>query len=216
MSGKAGYEWRNPQLTNGLINVSQASANTEGHAVTLVAIGANATSQAGSPRETILAAIESLGKSGLEIAGKSLLYETPAFPPGSGPAFVNGAVAVSSQCNPELILSTLHEIEAEFGRRRDRRWGSRTLDLDLIAQGDTVLPDPETVRGWIGLAPDLQATRAPDRLILPHPRIQDRGFVLVPLNDIAPGWRHPLLGRTVAQMLDELPPGATEGIVPIP
>ena len=91
----------------------------------------------------------------------------------------------------------------------------RTLDLDLLALGDSVVPDEATQTAWRDLPAEEQPRRTPDRLILPHPRLQDRGFVLIPLADIAPDWRHPLTGQTVAQMRDALTPAQTAGIVPI-
>jgi 2-amino-4-hydroxy-6-hydroxymethyldihydropteridine diphosphokinase len=81
----------------------------------------------------------------------------------------------------------------------------RTLDLDLLALGDSVLPDAATQEHWRNLPLADQKRLAPDGLILPHPRLQDRAFVLVPLADVAPDWRHPLTGQTVAAMTASLP-----------
>ncbi|TMV71653.1 2-amino-4-hydroxy-6-hydroxymethyldihydropteridine diphosphokinase, partial [Thioclava sp. BHET1] len=106
-------------------------------------------------------------------------------------------------------------VEAAHGRARAARWGGRTLDLDLIAVGDLVAPDAEVQASWRALDPQLQRERAPDRLILPHPRLQDRAFVLVPVADVAPEWRHPLLGITVRDMLDRLPAADIAGVVAI-
>ena len=84
-----------------------------------------------------------------------------------------------------------------------------------IAAGEAVLPDAETYRAWLDLPLDEQTQRAPDRLILPHPRMQDRGFVLVPLAEVAPEWRHPVLGKTVAEMVEALPQEARDEVVPL-
>ena len=117
---------------------------------------------------------------------------------------------------PEAVLARLHAVEAEFGRRREARWGARTLDLDLIAAGDRVLPDAADA-GTLARARSARgAGAAPDRLILPHPRMQERAFVLVPLADVAPGWRHPILGRTVREMLADLPEAARAEVIALP
>jgi 2-amino-4-hydroxy-6-hydroxymethyldihydropteridine diphosphokinase len=78
-----------------------------------------------------------------------------------------------------------------------------------------VRPDAATQEAWRRLAPERQGREAPEGLILPHPRMQDRGLVLLPLMDVAPDWRHPLIGRTVRKMLEALPPAALEGIAPL-
>jgi 2-amino-4-hydroxy-6-hydroxymethyldihydropteridine diphosphokinase len=112
-------------------------------------------------------------------------------------------------------LETLHRIEAGFGRVRMQRWGQRTLDLDLLAFGNTVFPDVSVYSFWRDLPRDRQSLRAPDDLVLPHPRLQDRAFVLVPLRDVAPGWRHPVSGMSAAQMLDRLDPAEISEIRPV-
>jgi len=181
----------------------------------LVALGANIPGPAGPPADTIAAAIQAIGNRGVSVHSMARLYVSDAVPAGSGPAFVNTCVAVESAASPRSFLDMLHGIEAELGRRRIRRWAPRTLDLDLIAAGDLVLPDPPTQTRWRMLSPDAQARDAPDGPVLPHPRMQDRAFVLKPLADIAPDWRHPLLGLSVADMLSALPQADRDAVRPM-
>ena len=171
----------------------------------LVALGSNESSTHGGPAETVGRALAELDGNGLEVVATSRLFETPCFPPGAGPDFVNAAVSLRTRLAPRAVLARLHDIERAHGRDRAERWAQRTLDLDLIAYGELVLPDRETLVHWINLPLSVQKRRAPDTLILPHPRLQDRAFVLIPLADVAPGWRHPILGKTIGQMADTLP-----------
>lgn len=182
----------------------------------LLAFGANLPSSAGPPDITLRKSLSKLAKNaGLQLVAVSRFWRTPAFPAGSGPDFVNGAAILSSRLPPAELLAELHRVEASFGRlRKGARWQARGIDLDLLAYGDLVLPDAATQDRWRNLPPERQAEHAPDGLVLPHPRLQDRGFVLAPLAEIAPGWRHPRLGRSVAQMLAELPPEALAGMRP--
>jgi 2-amino-4-hydroxy-6-hydroxymethyldihydropteridine diphosphokinase len=183
----------------------------------LVAFGANLPFEGETPAQTIRRAAARLAAEGLEVLALSPLYATPCFPAGAGPDYVNAAavLAVGSGIDATSILQRLHRVEADFGRIREQRWGMRTLDLDLVALGDSVLPDAATQDAWRLLPPDVQRHEAPDRLILPHPRLQDRSFVLVPLADVAPDWVHPRTGLTVRQMRDALPPGDRDGVKPL-
>ena len=95
-----------------------------------------------------------------------------------------------------------------MGRERKVRWGPRIIDLDLLAADDFVLPDSDTYAHWRDLSADDQLDNAPKNLILPHPRLQDRAFVLLPLCDIAPDWCHPVSGLSVRQMCKQLAPAA--------
>ena len=171
----------------------------------LVALGGNLASHAGSPAHTLRAALNCLNERGALIRATSPLYHTPAFPAGAGPDYVNAAASISADWTPEQALFHLHAVEAEFGRERVQRWGQRTLDLDLIAYDDCVLPDLQTHQHWRDLPSEEQIGATPDQLILPHPRLQDRAFVLVPLADVAPDWVHPVTGQSVREMLESTP-----------
>jgi 2-amino-4-hydroxy-6-hydroxymethyldihydropteridine diphosphokinase len=182
----------------------------------LIALGANLPVAGGNIAETLEQALESLrGSAGIAVTARSRWYRAPAFPPGSGPDFVNGAAALETGLAPESLLAALHRVEAELGRARPARWAPRVCDLDLIAIEDTVLPDRETLERWMAVDLGKAQTVAPAHLILPHPRMHERGFVLAPLAEIAPDWRHPVTGRTVAEMLAALPARDLAGISPI-
>lgn len=182
----------------------------------LVALGANLPLADAPPAETLRAALKALATEGLSVLAVSRFYATPCFPTGSGPDYVNAAAVLDAgDRDADSIMATLHAVEGHFGRVREKRWGMRTLDIDLLALGDSVLPDAATQDSWRRMPPETQVRATPDRLILPHPRLQDRAFVLVPLADVAPGWVHPRTGRSVAEMLADLPEADRAGVKPL-
>ena len=181
----------------------------------LLALGGNLPSKVGSPSVTLDAALEQLDCKGIRLVKVSRFYATPCFPEGAGPDYVNAAVEVETELPADALLARLHEIEAGFGRERQSRWAGRTLDIDLIAGRDRVLPSLKTFKQWLDLSLEEQKVTAPQELILPHPRLQDRAFVLVPLNDIAWDWIHPVNGLSVAQMLSDLPKSDVKAVVPL-
>ncbi len=182
-----------------------------------VALGANLPFETLTPEATLRSAVAALSAEGLELVTLSRFFATPCFPAGAGPDYVNAAAVLDGGGESDLAstLARLHAVEARFGRKRAQRWGMRTLDIDLLAMGDSVLPDVATQDRWRNLPPDAQIGTTPDQLILPHPRLQDRAFVLVPLADVAPGWVHPCTGLTVLQMLEALPQADRDAVKPL-
>lgn len=181
----------------------------------IIALGANLPSKIGTPRQSLRHALKILANEMLKIQAVSQFFATPCFPAGAGPDYVNAAALLSTSLSPTALLSHLNAIEAEMGRTRTSRWGQRVLDLDLLAYGAKVIPDLITYKHWLKLPADQQAKQAPSTLILPHPRLQDRAFVLVPMAEIAPDWQHPVLGKTTAQMLADLDPSDITQIKPL-
>ncbi len=154
----------------------------------LIAIGANLPGRDGcSPLTTCRAAAEALcGLPGLRLAAVSRWYRSAPVPPSGQPDYVNGMVRLKGAADPAELLAELQAIEARAGRVRGLPNAARTLDLDVI-----------DVNGMVRDAPDP---------VLPHPRAHLRGFVLLPLADVAPEWVHPRLKLGVAGLLGALPP----------
>jgi len=146
----------------------------------LIALGANLPSVAGRPSETLQAALSALQANGILPVKVSRFHETQAWPDPSDPPYVNAVAQIETALEPAALLARLHEIERQFGRQRHARNAPRTLDLDIVDYNGRVEEGPP---------------------VLPHPRMQDRAFVLAPLAEIAPGWRHPVLGMTAGKML---------------
>jgi len=181
----------------------------------IIALGSNQQALEASPQLIVERAIEALRGLGLVIRKISRFYQTPCFPVGVGPDYVNAACLLETTWSPSEVIETLHSIEQEFGRKRIQRWGQRTLDLDLISVEDVVCPSLKIHDKWRNLDLATQKIEAPTELIVPHPRVQDRAFVLIPMMDIAPDWVHPILGLSVSEMLDALPLGEKVDVIPL-
>jgi 2-amino-4-hydroxy-6-hydroxymethyldihydropteridine diphosphokinase len=153
----------------------------------LVALGSNQPGPWGSPSETVNTALHWLGRGGIRLRKASRLLVSAPFGVTDQPAFVNAVAEVETALPPEPLLLRLHLIERMAGRRRNLRWGPRTLDLDLLDYNGLIRPPPA-------------------RPVLPHPGIPARIFVLAPLAEIAPHWRHPVSRRTAGAMLRRLDP----------
>jgi 2-amino-4-hydroxy-6-hydroxymethyldihydropteridine diphosphokinase len=195
--------------------VRQVQQQLPSRYLVVVAFGANQTSSLGKPRETIELACATLSERVGSPLRKSRLYQTPAFPEGAGPDFVNAVAAFETELSPIEVLAICHGIEEVAGRTREIRWGQRTLDIDLIAFSDYLLPDLAVHKHWRDLPLTQQTQRTPDQLIVPHPRLQDRAFVLVPMMEVAPDWIHPILKMTTRQLLDARPESEKASVCPL-
>lgn len=158
----------------------------------VISLGSNVVSRWGDPASTIRHALDVLDSRGITILRRSALYFTTPYGITNQPLFANAAAVVQTALSPAALLSVLKKIEAESGRQRSRRWGPRTLDIDIIDYNARTLNWPKNNNRH-------HRYRAP-ALILPHPEIQSRPFVVRPMMDIAPYWHHPVNGRSLAQM----------------
>jgi 2-amino-4-hydroxy-6-hydroxymethyldihydropteridine diphosphokinase len=150
-----------------------------------IALGSNLASPAGSPRQTLDAAILRLAELG-RVTAQSSYYSTDPVGYADQPAFLNAAIALETELDPQTLLDRLLTIERDFGRDRSHGIpnGPRTLDLDLILYGSRIISTPS--------------------LQLPHPRMAQRAFVLIPMAEVAPGLIHPVLHRSMKQLLQDL------------
>ena len=117
----------------------------------VIALGANLKLRGLEPKVTLQSAIDALSRQGVMIRAVSRYFETPCFPAGAGPDYVNAAALIETEKTPAELLELLHSVEHEFGRERIQRWGMRTLDLDLVSYGDLLLPDQAEFERWLTL-----------------------------------------------------------------
>ena len=148
----------------------------------MVAVGCSLPGSYPSREALLGAALAALADEGLTVAARSSWWTSAAWPDATSPAYLNGVALVETELAAVDLLATLHRIEARFGRVRAGANAPRTLDLDLIAHGRTVTRDGATV---------------------PHPRADERLFVMGPLAEVAPDWFHPVSGRTAADLAAE-------------
>ena len=154
----------------------------------LVALGANLpTARFGTPAQGLDAALDALAAAGIRTAARSRWYRSAPLPPARGPWFVNGVIRVETALAPVPLMARLLAVEEEFGRHRSAAGASRPLDLDLL--------------DYDGRTVDRAGDRDGPALVLPHPRLAGRAFVLAPLVEVAPAWRHPATGASAASLL---------------
>ena len=148
-----------------------------------IALGSNL----GDKENNLKEALRRLAKKGITVRRVSGFIATKPYGVTDQPDFLNAVAEIETEKSPPELLQVLLQTEKEMGRRRTRRWGERNIDLDLLLYDDQIIDLPE--------------------LKVPHPDMQNRDFVLRPLAQIAPGTLHPVLGKTIRQLLEELKPG---------
>lgn len=149
-----------------------------------IGLGANLPSDLGPPEVTLAAALRMMPEIGISVLKCSGFIETEPVPPADQPNYVNAVALVETELSPDDLMASLLELEAQFGRVRGLRNAARAIDLDLLFYDDLV------------------SERAD--LILPHPRLAERLFVVGPLAEIAPGWQHPISGETASLLKKRL------------
>lgn len=150
----------------------------------LIGLGGNLASHAGAPVDTFRSALRALDAASAKVVRVSSLYVSPPWPSGDGPEFFNQAAEIETRLPPGSLLQLLLRVEAAHGRVRRDKWGPRTLDLDIL--------------DYHGLITDI------DFIALPHPWVEQRAFVLKPVAEIAPKWRHPISGLLASEALGAL------------
>lgn len=156
-----------------------------GHSV-LIALGANIPSHAGAPQATLRSALEDFRTLGVSVRRISGFYRSPAWPDPEDPAFVNAVAGAETSLSPQELMRVLHQLETAYGRTRSARNAPRTLDLDIL---------------------DYEGRVEEGSPVLPHPRMEQRAFVLLPLAEVEPGWVHPVSGKSVQDLVAALPAG---------
>ena len=148
----------------------------------LIGLGGNLPSpEFGSPRRTLTAALAALAGADIAVAARSAWYRSAPVPPSDQPWYVNAVAVIATDCDPFALLARMQRVEQRFGRVRSSPNAARGVDLDLLDHDGRQI---ET-----------------EALVLPHPRLHRRRFVLMPLAEIAPRWRHPRLGLSAAELL---------------
>jgi len=158
------------------------------HISVFIGLGANLSHERfGSPRQTLVAALAELARRGVRTVRVSPWYRTAPVPASDQPWYLNAVAEVASDLPADALLAELHAVEAAFGRARTVPNAARPIDLDLLDFNG------EIAAGGAG------------RATLPHPRMAGRAFVLLPLADLAPQWRHPVSGLSVRALIEALP-----------
>ena len=168
-----------------------------------IALGSNLETENMDRLEILNKALEYFPMFSISLVKVSSFWESKSYPNKNQPNFINAVSEVQSILNPHQTLCSLKKIEIILGRKVNSRWGSRVLDLDILASGSLILPNLRIFNRWLKMPLQHQIQNQPNQLILPHPRIQDRLFVLKPLSEIDPSWIHPVLNKKPYELIDQ-------------
>ena len=168
-----------------------------------IALGSNLETENMDRLEILNKALEYFPMFSISLVKVSSFWESKSYPNKNQPNFINAVSEVQSILNPHQTLCSLKKIEIILGRKINSRWGSRVLDLDILAAGSLILPNLRIFNKWLKMPLEQQIQNQPNQLILPHPRIQDRLFVLKPLSEIDPNWIHPVLNKKPYELIDK-------------
>jgi 2-amino-4-hydroxy-6-hydroxymethyldihydropteridine diphosphokinase len=164
-----------------------------------IGLGGNTQGRWGPPRATLARAVHELQRAGLTVLRASSLYATQPLSDVPQPRYLNQVVMARASIGPGMLLRLLKRIERRAGRRTARAMAARPLDMDILDFGGRRIGRPAR-------------RREQGRLILPHPEMHRRAFVLVPLLEVAPAWRHPRLGRSAKTLLAQLAPSSRRSV----
>ncbi|MEE2705199.1 MAG: 2-amino-4-hydroxy-6-hydroxymethyldihydropteridine diphosphokinase [Pseudomonadota bacterium] len=150
----------------------------------IIAFGANLNSHVGSPMVTIKSAISALQSRGIIFVKYSRFFETTPVPPSNNRNYINSVAIIETQMNPYELLNACHEVELMYGRERSYKNSPRTIDIDILAYNNIVIKNR--------------------KIQIPHPRLHEREFVMIPLGEIAPNWKHPFLNISISELISNL------------
>lgn len=150
----------------------------------ILALGSNLSFNNNTPEENINSAYQFITNNDIKILKRSHIYKSEAYPNKSDPLFCNSAISIETDLKPEELLNVILDVEKKFGRERKKKNNPRTLDIDIISYDNLILNEN-------------------DKLVIPHPHLHKRLFVLLPLKDISQEWKHPVFLKTTQEFIEE-------------
>jgi 2-amino-4-hydroxy-6-hydroxymethyldihydropteridine diphosphokinase len=183
----------------------------------IISLGSNVTSRWGTTQSSLLQALTELERDGVRVLRVSRLYRTRPYGLTNQPDFTNAVALIHTSRSPHGLLKILKSIEQRAGRGSSSsvRWGPRPLDLDIVDYNRRILNCVKCNMQVFNCSRVYANRRPQGSLILPHPGVAFRAFVLVPLHEVAPHWHHPVTGLTASEMLKKLPLRDEGGIVSV-